>query len=66
MKGFQIRNPSQGEYLHNEAMAEDHGLLSLTDNPQGNALEAALANRRQKLAEKKIGLYPDPEDISEQ
>lgn len=62
MKGFHIQNPSQGEYLKPEAMSEDHGLLSLTDNPQGNALEQALQSRRQKLASNKIGLQPDPSE----
>lgn len=66
MKGYprQINDPSQGEYLRSEGRAEDalpgSGLLADTNNPSASALESALQTRRQKLSEKKIGLYPTP------
>lgn len=60
MRGEHILNPSQGPYLRAEQQSPQSGLLSTDNNPQGTALENALQNRRQKLAEKKIGLFPEP------
>lgn len=62
MKGFNILNPSQGEYLKTEAQSPYNGLLATSDNSAGDALDLALQNRRQKLAMGKIGLSPDPSE----
>lgn len=47
------------------AKIEGNGLLK-NYQEEGDALDDALRDRRQKLAEKKIGLQPDAEDADEQ
>ena len=55
------------QYDKSMDLAQNNGILSTSDNPAGDALGNALQNRRQKLSEKKIGLFPtSPEDASEQ
>ena len=55
------------QYDKSMDLSQNNGILSASDNPAGDALGNALQNRRQKLAEKKIGLFPtSPEDSGEQ
>ena len=46
--------------------APQGGLMTSGLQPAGEALGQALANRRQRLAEKKIGLMPTPGDQGEE
>lgn len=61
-----IERPSPGNYYKPEQEVESGGLLGNDENSASTVLETALRNRRQKLSEKKIGLFPESADATEQ